>query len=391
MKYEVIGWTEGYRNTYPDHGSKTASVDNAIAKEIRKNGYLFAGDEHEEYCPVLNDGTKVCYSWREWGRIMALAYNWEGKMTYMNAYMSMCIDPKKRKYPEWEFPKDYLISPKDKLTEVIPMHLSDDMFEAIKNGHKTIEIRLFDNKRKCIDYGDYLKFIKSSDNGQFLIRKVVDIELAFTFEEMFKLIINRKDKKNNTPISLGFSQDTKLEDFVNEMNKYYSKDQENEFNVIAFYLEKPKHTCLMYLGIWFEPSRRLKLYKELFKNQLQSDDEIYALFKDDEILEINAVKEKVRKIINDFDQFEYWFRLGLNEEYNVDVNVMLKKTLKNLFGKEEELKKIREDLCVPLTLNIYATIIMDCEEPKQNLQLNDDMLEFLEKSKITLNLEKRII
>lgn len=393
MKYEVIGWTETYCETYPNHGCKTASVDMAIAKEIRQNGYLFGGDEHDEYCPVLNDGTKACYSWREWGRIMALAYDWSGDMSYMNAYMSMCINSEKRKYPIWEFPKDYLILPKDKLVEVITMHLSDDMFCALKSGSKTIEIRLFDNKRKQIDYGDYIKFIKSSDDSQFVIRKVADIGLAVTFEKMFELIMNNKSKRKTdyTPVSLGFSRDTKLQDFVDEMHKYYKKEQENEFNVIALYLEKPKHTCLTYFSIWFEPSRRLELYKELVHNQLYSDDEIYTLFKEDDTLETCAVKAEVRKIIKDVEQFEYWFRLGLNKEYNMDVNLMIKKTLKSLFGKEKELKKIQQELCVPMILNVYATIIKDSEEPKQNFQLSDDVLEFLNKTGIKLNLEKRII
>ena len=40
------------------------------------------------------------------------------------------------------------------------MHLDNGSFNSIKNGTKTIEMRLFDDKRKEMSIGDEITFIK---------------------------------------------------------------------------------------------------------------------------------------------------------------------------------------------------------------------------------------
>ncbi len=356
MKYEVIGWTECTTQKYPEHETITASVDAAIIKELKDHGYMFGGDMHEYYCPILNDGTFVSYSWRGWGRIIALANDDDD---YMLGYMNMLINPDYLKYPDDLLIEDNLIVPRETLAEVLVMRLSDDMFEAVKNGTKTVEIRLFDEKRKHVDIGDYIDFRKLSDETQRVLMKVTDLRLGQSFEEIFREYdFKRGYVLRYPPEALGSPANADCRSLVKGMYKYYTKEQEEKYGVIAIELEKPKHCCTTYLGIWTETF---------------------------------TFEDKILSITEDFEQFDNWFRIGFNEEYDTDVNVMLRKTLKDLFGKEERLKDVFGWLGVPITLEIYATVIEDSDEPKQNLTIDKDVTDFLQKSGIELKLQKRVI
>ncbi|WP_442952443.1 ASCH domain-containing protein [Paraclostridium sp. AKS73] len=43
------------------------------------------------------------------------------------------------------------------------MTLNNDCFTLIKNGMKTIEMRLYDEKRKTVLKGDYITFINNGN------------------------------------------------------------------------------------------------------------------------------------------------------------------------------------------------------------------------------------
>ena len=90
--YKVIGWTDWDGDGYPVNKGSVAS-DLAVIECIRKNGYAFGGDSHQNRkgcCPVLNDSTKVRYSMRGWGSIMAAALNIDDPEGY--AYMEWYMD-----------------------------------------------------------------------------------------------------------------------------------------------------------------------------------------------------------------------------------------------------------------------------------------------------------
>lgn len=237
MRYEVIGWVDSEECDYPKHKDITAPVDAVIIKEIRKYGYLFGGDAHERYCPFLNDGTYVRYSWRGWGRIMALAHGYKAE-DYMMAYMDDLIEPKMRKYPAVLEIDDSRIKFKENLADTFVMHLSEEMFLAMKEGTKTVDVRLFDDKRKLVDIGDYIEF----HNGDSHIKmRVLDIRIEHTFKEIFE---RNTDLWNTslyyTPEQLGSPKEYSLETLIKEMYKWYSKEQEEKYGVIAFTLEKQK-------------------------------------------------------------------------------------------------------------------------------------------------------
>ena len=238
MRYEVIGWVDSEESDYPKHKDITASVDAVIIKEIRKHGYLFGGDAHERYCPLLNDGTYVRYSWRGWGRIMALAHGYKAE-DYMLAYMDDMIDPKMRKYPVVLEIDDSRIKFKENLADTFVMHLNEEMFFAMKEGTKTVDVRLFDDERKLVDIGDYIEFHNKSDDDTFIKMRVLDIRIEHTFKEIFERNIDLWNTSlYYTPEQLGYPKEYSLEKLIKEMYKWYSKEQEEKYGVIAFVLEK---------------------------------------------------------------------------------------------------------------------------------------------------------
>lgn len=387
MKYEVIGWTSCGSDKYPRHDTITASVDAAIIKEIRAYGYLFGGDSHDYYCPVLNDGTYVSYSSRGWGRIMALAHEVEGDYSYMFGYMDMLIRKDAIKYPPDGLIDDELIVPKESLTEIFEMHLADDMFEKVKAGTKTVEIRLFDEKRKKVDIGDYIEFIKASDENERIIKRVAGFDIWESFKRAFDLDFydNKKTDKRlrYSAEQLGAPANSDLNSIVEGMYKYYTKKQEEEFGVIAFSLEEPKHSCSISLNIFLDSTESQKLYYEKIIDCNISDEE-YKRLNDFDMWGLNDALEEISE---DIIMRDTSFLLTSCDEYDSDLNVMLRKMLKDYFGKERQLKEISEKFCKAITLDVYSVSVKNSEEPKQNLLLDKDIVEFLDRSGVKLNID----
>lgn len=65
------------------------------------------------------------------------------------------------------------------------MKLNNEPFECIKNGTKTIELRLNDEKRKLLTVGDYIEFTNRVTNEKLLV-EVIDLFKYNSFEELYK-------------------------------------------------------------------------------------------------------------------------------------------------------------------------------------------------------------
>ena len=63
------------------------------------------------------------------------------------------------------------------------MKLKESPFERIKNGTKTIEFRLYDEKRRKVKIGDKIEFSKLPDLQEKILVEVLDIYRDETFEE----------------------------------------------------------------------------------------------------------------------------------------------------------------------------------------------------------------
>lgn len=78
--------------------------------------------------------------------------------------------------------------------------LNESPFERIKNGTKTIEFRLYDEKIQQIKIGDQIEFSKLPDLQEKLLVDVTELYREDTFENLFRELytdkyeINRRTK-----------------------------------------------------------------------------------------------------------------------------------------------------------------------------------------------------
>lgn len=98
------------------------------------------------------------------------------------------------------------------------MKLNESPFERIKNGTKTIEFRLYDEKRKQIKIGDKIEFSKLPELQEIILVDVLDLYKEETFENLFKKL---------------YSDEEEIKRKTNSMYQYYSPEKEKEYGVIG--------------------------------------------------------------------------------------------------------------------------------------------------------------
>lgn len=101
------------------------------------------------------------------------------------------------------------------------MKLKNEPFMSIKNGLKTIEMRLFDEKRKQIKVGDTIEFTNIVSLEKLKV-KVIALHKFKNFEELYSHF-------NKT--QLGYKQ-TEIAS-PNDMNQYYTNDDIHKYGVLG--------------------------------------------------------------------------------------------------------------------------------------------------------------
>lgn len=105
------------------------------------------------------------------------------------------------------------------------MRLHKEPFELIKNGSKTIELRLYDEKRQMINLGDTITFENRSDGDKIQV-KVIALYIYPSFEELYKHF----DK-----ISIGYKEDEEADS--KDMELYYSSEEQSKYGVVGIEME----------------------------------------------------------------------------------------------------------------------------------------------------------
>ena len=98
------------------------------------------------------------------------------------------------------------------------MKLNDDPFERIKNGTKTIEFRLYDEKRRKVKIGDKIEFSKLPDLQEKILVDVLDLYTEPSFEELFEKLYEDKELAKQK---------------ANAMYEIYSSENEKKYGVVG--------------------------------------------------------------------------------------------------------------------------------------------------------------
>lgn len=108
------------------------------------------------------------------------------------------------------------------------LNLNPDPFAHIESGRKTIELRLYDEKRRLIQVGDTLVFVHTEDPSRTLSASVTALHRFDTFAELYKSL--PLDRCGYLPKELA---DASPED----MNVYYSPERQLQYGVVGIELK----------------------------------------------------------------------------------------------------------------------------------------------------------
>ncbi len=103
------------------------------------------------------------------------------------------------------------------------MSLYAETFEKIKSGRKTIELRLWDEKRQKIKVGDTIVFTNTAD-GEKLKATVLDLHRFESFDELYKAL---------PLLKCGYTKENVNEAKASDMDKYYSVGEQMKYGVVG--------------------------------------------------------------------------------------------------------------------------------------------------------------
>ena len=107
------------------------------------------------------------------------------------------------------------------------MHLDPRFFDLMKNGAKTVELRLSDEKRDAVKVGDTVYFIRMSHTPAILKVTVTAIDRFESLEAAYDALDHA---------SIGF-RDVGLLEFMERMYALYPDESDLDREVVAFHVK----------------------------------------------------------------------------------------------------------------------------------------------------------
>ena len=108
------------------------------------------------------------------------------------------------------------------------MKLNNGPYTSIKNGTKTIELRLNDEKRQLLRIKDMIEFTNRETLEQMLV-EIQNLYHYSSFEQLYKHF----DK-----VSMGYREEDVAD--PKDMEEYYSKEEQKKYGVLGIEIKKVK-------------------------------------------------------------------------------------------------------------------------------------------------------
>jgi len=105
------------------------------------------------------------------------------------------------------------------------MNLRPEPFEKIRSGQKTIELRLYDEKRRLIVPGDLIRF---SCEGENILTEVLILHRFSSFEELYASLPLEKCGYTACELTTASPSDMEL---------YYTPEQQARYGVVGIELK----------------------------------------------------------------------------------------------------------------------------------------------------------
>ena len=225
------------------------------------------------------------------------------------------------------------------------MKLNESPFERIKNGTKTVEFRLYDEKRQQVKVGDKIEFSKLPDLQEKLVVDVVELYKEETFEKLFRKL---------------YTDEEEIVKKTKSLYQIYSPEKEKKYGVLGIKVkinvDKLKEDIIKYVPYngQEEVDKKIMLkYLNDFDDTLTRQNE-YGHFTSSAFV-INKEKTKILMIYHKI--YNSWAWTGGHSDGNSDLlNVAIKE------AKEETgIEKVN-----PIFENMYSLeiITVDGHEKK---------------------------
>lgn len=108
------------------------------------------------------------------------------------------------------------------------MRLDEGPFRAIKAGRKTVEMRLWDEKRRLIRVGDVIEFSLRKDKNETFAVTVTALSLFPDFDALYAAI---------PPERLGYDRKTAPSASPDDMLAFYSREEQEKWGVVGIGME----------------------------------------------------------------------------------------------------------------------------------------------------------
>ena len=110
------------------------------------------------------------------------------------------------------------------------MKLNESSFEMIKSGVKSIELRLFDEKRQKIKTGDDIIFTNTA-TGEKLCATVKTLHRFDSFDALYSAL---------PLLQCGYTAEDVGTASPSDMEQYYSAEEQKKYGVVGIELFQPK-------------------------------------------------------------------------------------------------------------------------------------------------------
>lgn len=107
------------------------------------------------------------------------------------------------------------------------VHLHPDVFEIVKKGKKDVEVRVNDEKRRKLNVGDTIIFLKRPLEDESIIKTVKSLEYYDNFKELVE----------HYEMERIYLEGYTKEMYLKEMARFYTEEEQDKYGVVAIIFE----------------------------------------------------------------------------------------------------------------------------------------------------------
>ena len=108
------------------------------------------------------------------------------------------------------------------------MDVIPSAYEMMRSGRKNYDLRLFDEERSKLQVGDTICFSNSENPEENLSARVQQLLISKNFKELYKKL---------PLLSCGYTEDNVAQAKPEDMEKFYSSDEQKYWGVVAIRYE----------------------------------------------------------------------------------------------------------------------------------------------------------